>query len=136
MMFTRIYIFCFLLICIATSSHAALPPLSEAELDRHANVIVQAKVLATKKLSTVQLNSCTRRTEFVSTLQLLKRIKGPVGELKFNVHYFHYTLARGCVGPQGIYVARGERGKFYLRCNATLSSCSIIQPNGFLRSGS
>lgn len=123
-----------LLIGVTTSSHAILPPLSDTELNRRANVIVQAEVIGTQIVSEVQANSCSRRTDYVATLKPIRRIKGQVSSPKFDVHYSHYQLGDGCTGPVGIFVLQGEKGKFHLRCNADMSDCRVIEPNGFLRS--
>lgn len=131
--FQALTIFLFL-ICINNQSHAILPPLSETELEKRANVIVQAEVLGTQIVADVQTNSCTRKTEYVATLKPIRRIKGQVSTPKFDVYYSHYELSDGCTGPVGVFVLQGEKGKFHLRCNANMSNCTIIQPNGFLRS--
>lgn len=121
-----------ILICIATSSHAKLPPMTEVELERLANVIVQGTVLSTKTVSEAQLDVCTARTEMISTLKILKRIKSPVplNVSKLNLHY-SYDYQNACRdhpqkpgGRRDFYYSRGDKGTFYLWCNASMTTCS------------
>lgn len=112
--FTYLYLFCPL-------AFALTPPLSPAQLQEEADLIVEGRVEAPIKcLGLLEKNNCSDKLKFSVPMKIVKLFKGkgrPGETIGILFYYYDYGKSH-CVGDQAAILHSGDEGKYFLTKNS------------------
>lgn len=113
------FIFFSLFIC-SSVVFALTPPLSPAQLQEEADLIVEGKVESPVKcLGVVEKNSCSDKKQYSVPMKVQKVLKGAAraGETISIIFYYYDYSKSHCVGDQAAILHSGDEGKYFLKKN-------------------